>query len=296
MSKLLKKQQVTTMKQDNTTQELSDSLLIDSPLGKETTYHGNYNPSLLFAIPRTAGRKSIGLGPELPFEGVDIWTGYELSWLNNKGKPQIAMAEFQIPCTSTNIVESKSFKLYLNSFNQSRFDSFESVNDALETDLSAAAAGSVTARLILPEQFAQQRLIEFTGLCIDNLDIDVDTYNEISPTFLKANEHEIEEKIYSHLLKSNCPVTGQPDWATLFIHYKGKQIDHPGLLKYIISFRNHHGFHEQCVEKIYLDLMHHCHPRELSVYARYTRRGGLDINPFRSSIQATPPRVRLCRQ
>ncbi len=261
-------------------------------LGKATEYPTTYTPSLLHPIPR--GRKA---PPPLPFHGVDIWNGYELSWLNPKGKPQVALAVFTIPCESTHLIESKSFKLYLNSFNQSRFPSASHVKSILENDLSHAAGGHIHVDIIEPSRFAEQTLASLPGVCIDDLDIAIDTY-DVDPSLLTlaVQPHTTEERLFSHLLKSNCPVTDQPDWATVWIHYIGQQIDHTSLLKYVVSYRNHQEFHEHCVESFFNDIMTRCHPEKLSVYARYTRRGGLDINPFRSNFASCPPNHRLCRQ
>jgi 7-cyano-7-deazaguanine reductase len=270
------------------------SYLQQSPLGKQSHYINTYHPSLLFPIPRHLAREAMGIS-DLPFNGVDIWTGYELSWLNSKGKPEIAMAEFAVPCQSSHLIESKSFKLYLNSFNQSSFDSLQVVESILRSDLSQATQTPVQVTLISSEQFQNQRIDTWDGTCLDTLDISVDTY-DLEPAFLKTGPEWQTEKLYSHLLKSNCLATGQPDWGSVFIHYEGPQIEHEGLLKYLISFRNHQGFHEECVERMFADILHNCNPDKLTVYARYTRRGGLDINPFRSNFETAPSSRRLCRQ
>ena len=231
----------------------------------------------------------------LPFEGIDIWNGYEISWLNRKGKPEIAMAEFLFSCHCINIVESKSFKLYLNSFNQSFFDSLEEVNKILIKDLSLIAEGDVRVNLFRPDQLKFDHLEKFSGTCLDHYDIETTIY-QVSPKFLEKSSDDIEESLYSNLLKSNCRATGQPDWGSVLIRYKGKKIDHEGLLKYIISYRNHLGFHEDCVEQIFHDILKQCQPDCLTVYARYTRRGGLDINPFRSNFEKVPENIRQFRQ
>jgi 7-cyano-7-deazaguanine reductase len=269
-----------------------------SPLGKPATYTEQYDATLLFPIARKAARGAIGLHAQLPFFGTDIWNAYELSWLNPRGKPQIAVATFYVPADSPNIVESKSFKLYLGSFAQSVFESFEAVRDTLKRDVAAACGASVSVQLTGPMDFGKLALQEFEGLSLDRLDLDTDIYLPDS-SLLKAavGESPVEETVFSNLLKSNCPVTGQPDWGSVQIHYVGPQIDHAGLLRYIVSYRNHTGFHEQCVERIFVDVLRVCQPLKLAVYARYTRRGGLDINPFRTNFNLPmPDNFRTARQ
>ncbi|MDN3650162.1 NADPH-dependent 7-cyano-7-deazaguanine reductase QueF [Reinekea marina] len=269
-----------------------------SPLGKSSAYIDQYDPSLLFPIPRIEKRLELGIEGELPFSGVDIWNAYELSWLNLKGKPVVALAEFFIPASSPNLIESKSFKLYLNSFNQSKFDSLQSVQNKLEADLSSAAGAEVHATVVYLHQAGHSADIgTIEAQCIDDHDVDIEHYQTL-PNMLVANsEVLVTERLISHLLKSNCLVTGQPDWGSVVIEYTGPKIDQQALLKYLISFRQHNEFHEQCVERIYTDLMAQCHCESLSVYARYTRRGGLDINPFRSNVEgAQPENIRLVRQ
>lgn len=270
-----------------------------SPLGKSTTYQSEYAPSLLFPIARESKRAEIGITGTLPFFGVDIWNAYELSWLNMRGKPQVAIASFTVPADSPNIIESKSFKLYLNSFNQSRFASPDAVADVLRTDLSDGFGVSVQVKLILQDAFSTLQMGELEGLLLDRLDIEVNEYTP-NPALLKARHEEaiVEETLVSHLLKSNCLVTGQPDWGSVQIRYVGPQIDQEGLLKYLIGFRNHNEFHEQCVERIFMDISRECRPQKLSVYARYTRRGGLDINPWRTNFTTgqRPSNLRNARQ
>ncbi|AOJ81935.1 NADPH-dependent 7-cyano-7-deazaguanine reductase [Burkholderia savannae] len=269
-----------------------------SPLGKTTVYSGAYDASLLFPIPRAGAREQIGIGAQLPFFGTDIWNAYELSWLNARGKPQVAIATFYVPAESPNIVESKSFKLYLGSFAQTAFESIDAVRDTLKRDVSAACGANVTVRLAPPAEFRKLQMDELDGLSLDRLDLEADVY-EPDPSFLTASHDEapVEETLVTDLLKSNCPVTGQPDWGSVQIHYVGAPIDHAGLLRYIISFRNHTGFHEQCVERIFVDILRACKPVKLAVYARYTRRGGLDINPFRTNYnQPMPDNARTARQ
>lgn len=267
-------------------------------LGKTSDYPSQYDPSQLQAVPRSLNRDDIDIqAASLPFQGCDDWTGYEVSWLNPKGKPCVAIGLFRVPCTSPNLVESKSFKLYLNSFNQSRFESLEQVVKQMEQDLSACAGESVEVQLLTPSQFKQFPLLELEGVCLDELDISVDDF-EFRPDYLAGacGSNEVEETLCSHLLKSNCLITGQPDWGSVQIRYQGGQIDHEALLRYLISFRQHNEFHEQCVERIFTDILRFCRPTKLSVQARYTRRGGLDINPFRSNFEVAPVHFRMARQ
>ena len=269
-----------------------------SPLGKPSSYTEQYDASLLFPIARSNARDAIGIGARLPFFGTDIWNAYELSWLNQRGKPQIAVATFFVPADSPNIVESKSFKLYLGSFAQTAFESIEAVRDTIRRDVSASCGATVSVHLTAPHDFGKLQMEEFEGMSLDRLDLDTDVYTP-DASLLKAalDEAPVEETVFSNLLKSNCPVTGQPDWGSVQIHYVGPQIDHAGLLRYIISYRNHTGFHEQCVEKIFIDVLKACKPVKLAVYARYTRRGGLDINPFRTNYNLPmPDNMRLARQ
>ncbi|EPR8084506.1 NADPH-dependent 7-cyano-7-deazaguanine reductase QueF [Pseudomonas aeruginosa] len=269
-----------------------------SPLGKTSEYVSSYTPSLLFPISRTAKWAELGLSAEtLPYRGVDIWNCYELSWLTPAGKPVVAIGEFSIPADSPNIIESKSFKLYLNSLNQSAFDSREALRAVLQKDLSAAAGAPVGVRLRSLDEVAEEGIGRLPGRCIDELDIAVDGYEQSRPELLRCDAGRIvEEQLYSHLLKSNCPVTGQPDWGTLVVDYRGPALDPASLLAYLVSFRQHQDFHEQCVERIFLDLQRLLQPQALSVYARYVRRGGLDINPYRSLAEVAPDNRRLVRQ
>jgi len=268
-------------------------------LGKETQYDNSFDAKLLQGVPRSLNRDSLELGNELPFTGQDIWTGYELSWLNLKGKPVVAMAQFSLPYDSEFLVESKSFKLYLNSFNQHRFTDASAVEQQLIKDLSDCAKGSVAVEVILAEQFATQQIVAAQGQCIDELDITIDNY-QFDPLLLAnavtPSDDIVVERLHSNLLKSNCLITNQPDWGTVEIHYRGPKINQEALLRYIISFRQHNEFHEQCVERIFVDLVKYCRCEQLSVYARYTRRGGLDINPFRSNFETPPANLRQARQ
>ena len=286
------------MSTDNSPQKITISAPDDLSLGKQVDYEFAYNPDLLQGVPRSLSRDTLNLaGSGLPFDGIDTWTGYELSWLNLKGKPNVAILECHVPITSKNLIESKSFKLYLNSFNQTKFASAEDVRQVLQADLSACAGEPVEVKLILPEQFSSLQFQEFNGTLLDSLDVEIDQYSPNTQYLTVAkNVTGVQETLVSHLLKSNCLITSQPDWASIQIRYEGKAIEHEGLLKYLISFRQHNEFHEQCVERIYNDIMQHCQPDKLTVCARYTRRGGLDINPFRSNYEAPYANHRQARQ
>jgi 7-cyano-7-deazaguanine reductase len=269
-----------------------------SPLGKTAAYQTQYAPELLFPIPRQQKRDELQLTGTLPFFGVDIWNAYELSWLNTRGKPQVAIATISVPADSPNIIESKSFKLYLNSFNQTRLESSDALLGLLRTDLSKGFGAPVHIVLTQPDGFVGVKMGELDGLLLDRLDIEIDQYTP-SPALLTAahDNAPVSETLVSHLLKSNCLVTGQPDWASVQVRYVGPQIDQAGLLKYLIGFREHNEFHEQCVERIFVDILRQCAPQKLAVYARYTRRGGLDINPWRSNFSGGPPaNLRTARQ
>ena len=271
------------------------------PLGQATQYPDQYDPSLLFQIPRAENRLKLDIkeNQALPFVGVDIWNAFELSWLNPKGKPQIALAEFQIPADSPYMIESKSFKLYLNSLNNAYFADENELRERLIADLSTAAGSKITARILANEVIAKKGMQEMGGVLLDRLDIEVDPRMPADPSLLGVNEDfgPIEQCLVSHLLKSNCPVTGQPDWASVQIRYQGRPILEEGLLRYLIGFRQLGEFHEHCVETIFSDIKRECKPDKLSVYARYTRRGGLDINPFRTDHNAPwPDNTRHARQ
>lgn len=267
-----------------------------STLGKTVDYADHYDASRLFPIPRAAKRSELGIDAPLPFVGVDIWNAWELSWLDPRGKPNMAIAEIRVPADSPGIIESKSFKLYLNGFNQERLDSREALRERIEADLSQAAGAPVSVRLKSLDEAAAEAMAEPEGFCIDELELDIDCYGPPQPEFLLAGNEVVDELLVSHLLKSNCPVTGQPDWATLQISYRGPRIDREGLLRYLVSYRRHDDFHEQCVERIFTDLTRRCAPESLIVQARYTRRGGLDINPWRSTRSGEPGNVRGVRQ
>jgi 7-cyano-7-deazaguanine reductase len=301
----------------------SPNIPITVPLGKDVAYPKGYDASLLFPMPRLDARLTLDLTSlpgsattmpgALPFKGFDLWNAYELSWLNPKGLPKVALLRLKVPCTSPNIIESKSLKLYLNSFNQTRFETVHHVFDLLRKDLALAIGAELELELVGPDQFANEKIAEFSGVDLDKLDVEIDCYQpdaailklqgDISAT-VGAEETagvvertSISEKVFSRLLKSNCPVTDQPDWACIQIEYTGPVINHASLLKYIVSYRLHNGFHEHCVEKIFVDILKQYSPTSLSVYARYTRRGGLDINPWRATFDVKPPAIgRSARQ
>ena len=290
------------------------------PLGKDVSYPNGYDGSLLFPMPRLDARRTLGLAglpspatvaSDLPFKGFDLWNAYEFSWLNAKGLPKVALLRLKVPCTSPNIIESKSFKLYLNSFNQTRFETMHHVFDLLRNDLALALDAEIELELVGPDQFSNEKIAEFSGVDLDKLDVEIDCYQPEAAILKLVNSSDavansaqsntkhtsVSEKVFSRLLKSNCPVTDQPDWACIQIQYTGPAIDHASLLKYIVSYRMHNGFHEHCVEKIFVDILKQCAPTSLSVYARYTRRGGLDINPWRATVDVIPPEIgRSARQ
>jgi 7-cyano-7-deazaguanine reductase len=276
----------------------------ESSLGKSTRYVDQYDADLLFPIARAPDRLALGLKTQLPFLGADLWTAFELSWLNLRGKPQVALAHITVPCESVNLIESKSLKLYLGSFSSTRFADASELQQRLRADLTEAAwrgavvQSSVGVRLIGVDQFDNEPVAELSGLSLDRLDLDCDRYTP-APDLLSAatDEEPVSEVLTSRLFKSNCPLTGQPDWASVQISYFGPQIEQAGLLRYIVSFRDHAGFHEDCVERMFVEISQRCQPHKLSVLARFTRRGGLDINPFRTSYpQPLPLNQRTARQ
>lgn len=271
-----------------------------SELGKSSDYDAHYNPGRLFAIPRQLKRDEIFLdSAHLPFYGYDCWNHYEVSCLNEKGKPMVAVVEMYYDCRSPNIIESKSLKLYFNSFNNTAFHGSEALCATIQKDLEKVLQTNVLVRLFSIEEAVLQGQVQRPeGECLDGLDIDCDTYTVCSD-FLQVDASTcVEEQLHSNLLKSNCLVTQQPDWGTVYIHYKGPKIQHEGLLRYIVSFRNHTEFHEQCIERIFVDIMRQCHPDYLEVYGRYTRRGGIDINPLRCStaVELADRNPRFLRQ
>lgn len=278
------------------------SYLKETPLGRSTDYVDEYMPSLLCPVPRWDARESLELeelGDEdtsLPFHGTDIWNAYELSWLNEKGKPVVALCELRIPCTTPNIVESKSLKLYLNSFANTRFEGRDKVRAAIEKDVAQTVGGNMEVLLYSLEESAGFPVWEDRGQCVDNIDIGFEHY-EYRPDLLLCDQGaEQTGQLYSHLLRSHCPVTNQPDWATVVVRYTGRAISPASFLRYVVSLRNHQGFHEQIIEQMFVDLMRQCSPRHLTVYGRFTRRGGIDINPFRSNSEQPLPNRRTIRQ
>jgi 7-cyano-7-deazaguanine reductase len=270
----------------------------DLELGKHSAYEHHYNPSKLFPICRDEKRIEIGVHPNaLPFYGYDLWNHYEVSYLNEKGKPIVLIAEIIYSCHSPSIIESKSMKLYFNTFNQTRFKDLEEVQKTIQKDIENAIAYPVSVQLFSLEEASYLNTIaKFEGIHLDTLDIDCDKYTPDS-ALLRCESEITEETLYSNLLKSNCLVTHQPDWGSIQIHYIGQKIQHEGLLQYLISFRNHNEFHEQCIERIFVDIMKQCQPKSLTVYGRYTRRGGVDINPIRSTEKNIDiKKMRLIRQ
>ena len=268
------------------------------PLGKQTPYPREYSPSLLVGIQRGEGRRTLGITDPLPFGGVDLWNAYELSWLDGKGKPVVATAELRIPVTSPCIAESKSLKLYLNSLNATRHDSAAAVRSVITADVQRVVGSAPEIRLRSASDPGHPSVGTPGGTCIDDADVALVTY-DVDPRLLEGSVDatvDTEEALHSHLLKSNCPITGQPDWATLFVRYRGGRIDHSALLRYIVSYRNHDEFHEQCVERIFTDILRYCEPRALTVFGRYTRRGGVEVNPFRSNFEDLEDNVRTWRQ
>lgn len=276
----------------------SDKSLSGLTLGQKTEYKNSYDPTLLQPVPRALNRDQLGITQTQPFtKGADIWTAYELSWLNAKGLPQVAIANVYVDYRSENLIESKSFKLYLNSFNQTKFNSIAEIESTLQRDLSQCASGEITVKICKLSEYDQQPIVSLNGENIDNQDIEINDYQFSTHYLENIAEGEVcEETLVSELLKSNCLITSQPDWGGVQIHYVGKKLNREKLLRYIISFREHNEFHEQCVERIFTDLMQYAKLEKLTVYARYTRRGGLDINPFRSNFEEPPQNNRLARQ
>lgn len=268
-----------------------------SLLGQQTDYPQRYSPDVLFPIARAEGRAAVGVkeGQPLPFKGADLWTHYEVSWLESGGKPHVAAAEISVPATSPFLIESKSLKLYFNSLNFERFATADDFVACVEQDLSKAAAAPVSIKLFSPGQYAALAVTDFPGICLDDLPLRCERF-ELDASTLSASGTVVEESLHSHLLRSNCPVTNQPDWGSVLVQYRGPAIDRVGLLAYLVSYRQHADFHEQCVERIFMDILTRCRPDALTVYARYTRRGGLDINPFRSTERVANQSLRLFRQ
>lgn len=265
------------------------------PLGRQVEHSATYDPDQLFPLPRRTARKELGIEGETPFYGVDIWNGYEISWLGAGGLPRVATAVIRIGSDSANIIESKSMKLYFNSFNQSRFESVNEVARTMEDDLRAAVEGEVNVALYLPPDFSTIQLSKPAGICLDDQSLEIEHYTPDAGLLFTAGS-EVSETLYSNLLRSMCPVTGQPDWGTVVIDYSGPAMDRGGLLRYLVSYRQHTGFHENCVERIFLDIQNRCRPQELEVRAQFTRRGGIDINPVRTSFPKEIENFRFYRQ
>lgn len=276
---------------------VDSSTLIDTALGKQSDYPCVYTPSLLQSIPRELTREGLSLyGDKLPFSGVDIWNAYELSWLNSRGKPEVAVAEIRFPATSPGLIESKSLKLYLNSFSETRFGSAYEVRQTMESDLSVNVKAPVEVKITALAQVKSLPVGTLPGESLDELDIDIDVYLPDPALMTVQLGQPITETVHTSLFRSVCPVTGQPDWASILVSYTGQAINHEGLLKYLVSYRRHEGFHEQCVERIFIDIYQAAAPDKLTVYGRFTRRGGVDINPMRSNNGGANENIRLVRQ
>jgi len=272
------------------------TLTRESPLGQRSEYPDEYSPDLLFAIPRSENRATLGLGEDLPFRGVDIWNAWELTWLAMNGQPRVATVEIQVPADSPNIVESKSLKLYLNSFSMSRYESAGDVRQSIADDLAHYVGTEISVSLFEPEETADRDIDTLPGVCIDDTEVDCKNWEVDASLLVSDTSNVVSESLHSHLLRSLCPVTSQADMGSVLIAYEGPQIDPASLLRYIVSFRQHQDFHESCVERMFLDIKSQCAPGKLSVYARYQRRGGIDINPFRSDFETETPNLRLWRQ
>lgn len=266
------------------------------PLGEATGYVSHYDPQLLFAIARDEARQPLGIAHELPFSGVDLWNAWDLSWLDTHGKPVVATAEIRVPADSPNLIESKSLKLYLNSLAMTHYSNADEVAGIVATDLSATSGSPVQVELLLPAAWSAREFALLPGSCIDDHTVTIVT-GTVDPGCLTCGQHTVElTDLHSHLLRSLCPVTNQPDSGSILIRYSGKQINETGLLRYLVSYRQHNDFHEACVERIFVDIMQQCAPQELTVHARFNRRGGLDINPFRSNFESPEQNPRLWRQ
>jgi len=270
--------------------------LSGAPLGHATSYPETYDATLLFRVPRAPQRREIGIEGTLPFTGGDRWTAFEFTWVDERGKPEVAIVAFDVPATSPAIVESKSVKLYLGSFTQTAFPSADRVTETIARDLSAAVGAPVFVNLVAPSAFAQMRIAELEGESLDGLNVAIDRY-DVDPAVLSVAGPPVVETLRSDLFRSLCPVTGQPDFASIGLAYRGPRIDRAGLLRYLVSYRHHPGFHEHCAERIFVDVMGACRCDTLSVYMRFTRRGGIDINPFRTNAgMPAPAGVRTARQ
>jgi 7-cyano-7-deazaguanine reductase len=266
------------------------------PLGEPTEYPQEYSPGALYAVPRIEGRETLGLGRELPFQGEDIWNAWELTWLDLSGKPVVATATMTAGADSANLIESKSLKLYLNSLAMSRYSSPKAVAEIVRRDLSRVAGSDVAVTITTAGDSTTGHIVDLPGDCIDYLEVQIDSFGVDAGVLKTAGTETVREELHSHLLRSNCPITNQPDMGSVLIRYRGSRIDRESLLRYIVSFRQHNDFHEACVERMFLDIKKQCEPDELTIYARYNRRGGLDINPFRSDFETSAENYRLWRQ
>ena len=285
-----------TVRADSDHADLAAADLRDAPLGHPTGHPDRYSPDVLFAVPRQPQRDALGIGAVLPFTGVDVWTAYELTWLDMQGKPQVALATIEMPIEAPSLIESKSMKLYLGSFAQTRFAGMTEVTAAIERDLSGAIGARVGVAIHGPSAFDVQSIRELDGESLDELPVACDVYG-VEPTLLVARGSFVTETLATRLFRSVCPVTAQPDIGSIQISYRGPRIDRERLLRYLVSYRCHAGFHEHCVERIFVDVLARCRCEQLTVLARFTRRGGLDINPFRTNAGvAMPDNVRTARQ
>ncbi len=268
----------------------------DLPLGRASHNPVTYTPSLLRSIARAESRQQAGIGASLPFRGEDAWNCYEFSWLNARGRPEVAVIKIQVPCSSSHIVESKSLKLYLNSYAQTTFGNRSELVSTLDSDLALAFRSPVIVALLDVDRNVD-RIGDLPGHCLDDLDVAIDAYHR-DPDLIDcvADEVTVRETHYTHLFRSVCPVTGQPDWASIMVQYVGRRIEAESLLRYLVSYRNHAAFHESTIELIFMDLMRCASPDHLTIYGRFQRRGGIDINPFRSTDESIAPSIRMVRQ
>lgn len=269
-----------------------------SPLGKASPFPARYDPSLLYALPRSIARKDIGIGGRLPFAGLDLWTCYELTWENSAAVPQVAVCRLKIPCDSPNLIESKSLKLYLNSLSAAKYSEPSELGCTIKEDLQRILHAEIEIEILLTEKWSSLQIQEASGILLDKL-----TPRKISKSrdakLLKTEDETAQESLYSNLFRTFCPVTGQPDWGSVMITYSGRKLEPLGLFEYLLSLRQHQGFHEECAELIFVDLMEICRPEKLQVQLNFTRRGGIEINPLRhtlgySSAEEIP--LRLARQ
>lgn len=276
---------------------MTDESVSEIQFDRNPKYLTTYTPSLLVSFPRAVQRRALGIADDaLPFRGVDVWNAYEFTWLNRRGKPEVALAQIHVPSKSANIIESKSLKLYLGSYSGTKFGPRGEVVATLESDLTLAAQAPVSVTLFACEQVQSNGIVPILGHSLDALEFDVDEYY-LHPDFLETvSDTIVRESLFTNLFKANCPMTGQPDFASILIQYNGQSISHEGLLKYLISYREHAEFAEQIVERIFVDLMNRCMPDRLTVQAKFTRRGGIDINPFRSHEEKIGPDTRSWRQ